>query len=110
MGNGFTQKTANKRATATACDAVLPERPEPALIMMDSPTFPEGDRVDRSDLHEVPCGDSKGCASTARSEPRGELVRFSASLLCRGALADDRKRCQYARIRITYPNARAESL
>ena len=60
-------------ATATASDAVFPERPEPAVSVMDSPTFPEADRVDRTDLHEVPCGDSEGCASTASSEPRGEL-------------------------------------
>ena len=41
-------------AEATASDAVLPKRPGPALSMMDLPSFPEGDRVDRSDLHEVP--------------------------------------------------------
>ena len=45
-------------ATATASDAVLLERPEPTLRIMESLIFPEGDQVDRSDLHEVPCADS----------------------------------------------------
>ena len=92
-----------EEATATASDAVLLERPEPALSIMDSPTFPENDQVDCSDLHEVPCGNSEGFASTASSEPRGELVRFSASLLCRGALADYRERRQNARSRRRRP-------
>ena len=72
-------------ATATASDAVLPERPEPALSIMDSPTFPENDRVDRSDLHGVPSGDLEGCASTASSEPRGKLFVFQRHF-CAGAL------------------------